>query len=74
MFSKTFLLDATERVVKSYLYSLITFLLAGTDTINISVLEAAAWAAVPAGLSAALAVLGSLRGDPDTASLLRGEQ
>lgn len=70
MFTKAFLVDLAERAIATYIQAFIGFLVAGTTEINISTLESAALAAIPAALSVAKSLLASQVGDPATASLV----
>lgn len=66
-----FVLDLAERVISTYLASLIGLLLAdGFDLTSISALRAAAIAALPAALSVIKGVLATGIGDPNTAAIL----
>lgn len=71
-FSSHFVVDLLERAVATYLQALAGFLVAGTTTINISGLQAAALAAVPAGLSVLKSGVATFVGDSETAALLPG--
>lgn len=63
-------MDAAERVAATYLQAFFGLLIAGTFTINIGAVHAAAVAALPAGLSALKAVWATRVGDPSSAALL----
>lgn len=64
--------DAVMRVAFTWGYGTVTLLLATwTDKTDISILTSAAWAAAPAALAAAKALLARRVGDPTTASLSR---
>lgn len=70
MFSKAFLIDLCERAVATYVQAFVGFLIAGTTEINVSGLQAAALAAIPAALSVAKSLIASQFGDPESASLV----
>lgn len=68
MFSRTFLLDAAERVFWTYVQALLGLLLVSGVT-SLSAVQTAAVAAIPAALSALKALIASRVGDPQTAAL-----
>lgn len=70
MFTKAFLIDLAERALSTYVQAFIGFLVAGATEINVSTLEAAALAAIPAALSALKSVIATQVGDPESASLV----
>lgn len=70
MFTKTFLIDLAERAIATYIQALIGFLVAGATELNVSGLQAAALAAIPAALSVAKSLIASQVGDPANASLV----
>jgi hypothetical protein len=67
--AKSFILDLAERTVATYLQAFIGLLLAGQVT-GLSTIEAAAIAAIPAGLAVIKGALARFVGDPASASLL----
>ena len=73
MFTKAFLIDLAERAIATYLQAFIGFLVAGATEINVSTLEAAALASIPAALSVAKSLIASQVGDPASASLVGAE-
>ncbi len=64
MFTTAFLRDATERVAATYLQAFLGLLIAGTTVINISAVQSAAVAAIPAGLAVLKAMLATQVGGP----------
>ncbi|MFG2940104.1 hypothetical protein [Streptomyces sp. NPDC048282] len=66
------LADIAERAVLTYVEGFLGLLLASgtTNVVNLSTLESAAIAAIPAGLAVAKGAVGSLLGRADTASWL----
>ncbi len=71
MFSREFLLDAAERVVSTYVQVFLGLIITSGVT-DVNAVQAAALAAIPAALSALMAVIASRFGDPDTASFRSG--
>ena len=66
----TWIKDAIERVVSTYVQVFLGLLIAGgTNAINIGTAKAAAIAAIPAALSVLKAILARQFGDPESASL-----
>jgi len=72
MFSRTFLLDAAERVFWTYVQAFLGLLLVSGVT-DLDALQAAAVAAVPAALAALKAIIATRFGDPESAALGRME-
>lgn len=71
-FSKNFYLDLFERVLATYLQAFLGLLLVDSaDITNLGFLKAAAIAAVPAALSVVKGFVGSLVGDPESASVVK---
>lgn len=70
MFNSRFLTDLAERAIATYIQAFIGFLIAGSTEINVSGLQAAALAAIPAALSVAKSLIASQFGDPASASLV----
>lgn len=68
---KTWGRDAAERILSTYVMAFLGLLMA-SGTLDVSVLKAAAVAAIPAGLSAVKAVVATNVGDPASASLVKG--
>lgn len=68
MFTKTFLLDAAERVFWTYVQALLGLLLVSGVT-SLDALQSAAVAAIPAALAALKAIVATRFGDPDSAAL-----
>lgn len=70
---KRYLRDIVERAAKTYVQVLIGLVLAenvfADGTVDLSVLQTAAVAAIPAALSVVSSALSQFRGDPDSASL-----
>ena len=66
------LADIAERAVLTYVEAFLGLLLASgtTNVVNLSALESAAIAAIPAGLAVVKGAVGSLLGRPGTASWL----
>lgn len=71
--SKTLVVDIIERVVSTYVETLLALMAAGAvgvgQVVNIGFLERAAISAGPAILSAIKGVIASKKGDSDSASL-----
>ena len=75
MFTRAWAIDAAERIAATYVEAFLVLLAAGwTDKVDLSIFATALWAAVPAALATAKALVAQLRGDPDTASLTRQGQ
>jgi choline-glycine betaine transporter len=72
MFSRTFLLDAAERVFWTYVQALLGLLLVSGVT-SLDALQSAAIAAIPAALAALKAIIATRFGDPESAALGRME-
>lgn len=70
MFTKAFLIDLAERAFATYLQAFIGFLVAGATEVNLSVIESAGLAAIPAALSVVKSMIASRVGDPDSAALI----
>ncbi len=71
MLDSKFLRDATERVLSTYVQAFLGLLLvSASDALNMSVLKAAAVAAVPAALSVLKTLIATRFGDPASASLV----
>lgn len=68
MFSRAFLLDAAERVFWTYVQAFLGLLLVSGVT-DLSAVQTAALAAIPAALSALKAIIATRFGDPDSAAL-----
>ncbi|MEV0735423.1 hypothetical protein AB0I51_05535 [Streptomyces sp. NPDC050549] len=70
--TRKLLADIAERSVLTYVEAFLALLLASgtTDIVNLSTLESAAIAAIPAGLAVAKGAVGSLLGRSGTASWL----
>lgn len=68
--SKTWLIDAVERVLWTYTQAFLGLIIAvGIDTLSLGTLKAAAIAAIPAGLSALKTLVAKFVGDPNSAAL-----
>jgi hypothetical protein len=71
MFRSKFFVDLAERVVATYLEAFLGLVIASAITdgvIDLSVVQSAAVAALPAGLAVVKGALARWRGDPDSAS------
>lgn len=65
-----YLIDLTERVLASYVYSFVTLMLTNTiDMTNLDALKVAAISCIPAALAVIKGSLARFVGNPDTASL-----
>lgn len=67
---KTWLIDIAERVVATYIQSVLG-LLAVSGPLNIDAIQVALVAAIPAVLSVLKGTLARFVGDPESASLIR---
>ena len=69
--TKSFLRDACERVIATYIQAFLGLLLAGWSTsVDISTVQAAAVAAIPAALAVVMTMVARFVGDPESASLV----
>lgn len=74
MTDRRYWLDLAERALATYVEALLGLLIASaaTDLVDLAAWQAAAVAAVPAGLAVVKAGLARMVGDPDTAALTSG--
>lgn len=71
--TRTYLVDLAERTAATYVQALIGLVLLNwTDTLDLSVLAVAAWAAIPAALAVVKAGVAKAVGDTESASLAPG--